>query len=196
MTFTDAIKVVLTMKYATFTGRAGRAEYWWFALFQTLVLGGLILPMLPVFEKGSSDQAYQTAVVFAWLLIAAALALVIPWMAVSVRRLHDIGQAGQSGALLLLGLIPFGNIALMIIMAQPTGPDNRYGQGDNRHPLPSARPSTLAADSPALRNYALPHRKAWPAAVPAAWLTDPDDPTQLRFWNGAAWTESRYRPEL
>ena len=48
MTFSDAVRTCLKVKYATFQGRASRSEYWWFMLFiygVSLILGGLALAL-------------------------------------------------------------------------------------------------------------------------------------------------------
>jgi len=101
-----AVKTCLT-KYADFTGRAARPEFWWFVLAQFVV--GVILNMiLPVLGGLFS------------------LALLVPSLAVGARRLHDIGK---SGWLQLLGLIPIiGWLILIYWAAQPgeTG-SNKYG---------------------------------------------------------------------
>ena len=76
--FPDAIKIAFS-KYADFSGRARRSEYWWFFLFVQLVtqLPGLILPGL-----GSAIAFIAFLVTF------------IPSLAVTTRRLHDIGRSG------------------------------------------------------------------------------------------------------
>ena len=69
-------------KYAQFGGRATRAEYWWFVLFY--VLSYLIAFLL--------DTVLGTALVITVLVI---LVLLIPSLAVSIRRLHDSGHSGS-----------------------------------------------------------------------------------------------------
>lgn len=70
-------------KYATFTGRARRAEYWYFNLFQLLF--GLLIYFLLRFVPYNTIGA---------IVIIANIFLFIPWLAVSARRLHDIGKSG------------------------------------------------------------------------------------------------------
>lgn len=94
-------------KYAEFEGRSRRAEYWW-AYLMTFVIG-LILGWIPV---------------VGWL---ASLAMILPSIAVGVRRLHDINK---SGWFMLLNLIPIvGQIILIIWFCQEgtIGP-NQYGE--------------------------------------------------------------------
>lgn len=76
MSFGEAIKCVFS-KYATFSGRARRSEYWYFYLFTFLV--SLVFEFIP----------YVGLLSFIWTL-----AIIIPSIAVTVRRFHDIGKSG------------------------------------------------------------------------------------------------------
>lgn len=76
MSFGEAIKSVFS-KYATFSGRARRSEYWYFYLFTFLV--SLAFNCIP----------FISALSFVW-----SLAILIPSIAVTVRRFHDIGKSG------------------------------------------------------------------------------------------------------
>ncbi len=124
MTFSESISTCL-QKYATFTGRASRSEYWWFYLF-TFIVGcavsgpSVFLTIRDVMnglEPGSHQSMLGTLV---------GLALALPSIAVGIRRLHD---TGRSGWWYLIGLIPIvGTIILIVFYCQPTMPyDNRYG---------------------------------------------------------------------
>ena len=98
MSFTDAIRSVLS-QYVGFTGRARRSEYWYWALAAVIVY--VVAAVL--------DRIAGTTSVFTGL---AWLALLLPSLAVGVRRLHD---TGRSGWFLLLGLIPLvGGIILLV----------------------------------------------------------------------------------
>ncbi len=118
MTFTEAIQSVFS-KYAVFEGRARRSEYWYFVLFTMLV--NVVLNIGTSLVGGSH---------FAWVFTGASglfsLATLIPGLAVSWRRLHDIGK---SGAWYLLVLIPLvGSIILLIWCCQDSQPgSNMYG---------------------------------------------------------------------
>ena len=103
--FVDAIKICFN-KYATFNGRATRAEYWWWVLFTVLV--GAVL----CWNKYVSGVAN--------------LALIIPSLAVAWRRLHDIGKGG---GLYFINLIPIiGQIIFIVWCCQPSEPmPNRFG---------------------------------------------------------------------
>ncbi|WP_422088111.1 MULTISPECIES: DUF805 domain-containing protein [Variovorax] len=106
MDFQTAVKTCLN-KYVDFTGRASRSEFWWFVLAQLVVL--IVASLIHRFLYG-----------------IAALALLLPALAVGARRLHDIGK---SGWFLLLALIPLVNLVLIYFYVQPTQPEpNSYGE--------------------------------------------------------------------
>jgi uncharacterized membrane protein YhaH (DUF805 family) len=110
MSFQDAVKICLN-KYVDFSGRARRSEYWWFVLFNVIV--GVV--------AGIIDAIIGTAII----QYLAFLALLLPNIAVSIRRLHDISRVGWW---LLIDLIPFvGFIVLLIFFLQDSHPDNQYG---------------------------------------------------------------------
>ena len=101
MTFGQSIQTVFR-KYAEFSGRASRPEYWWFTLFSVLVSAAL-------------------SSIFAGLGAAWGFAVLLPSLAVAVRRLRD---AGLGWAWLFFLLLPFvGLIVLAVLLAQPTKPE-------------------------------------------------------------------------
>jgi uncharacterized membrane protein YhaH (DUF805 family) len=112
MGFGEAISTCLS-KYATFSGRARRSEYWFFALFEALVN----------IAAGVVDGVVNSSLIGA----LAAIALFLPSLAVSVRRLHDIDR---SGWWLLIGLIPILGWILLFIWACTKGTlgPNRFGR--------------------------------------------------------------------
>lgn len=99
MGFTDAVKTCLTKKYVTFSGRAARPEYWWFALF--VFLGGIVFGLLDRMFFGTSfgPGGHQATRIFAPLF---QLATLLPFLAAGWRRMHDTGRPGW---LLLLPLL-------------------------------------------------------------------------------------------
>jgi uncharacterized membrane protein YhaH (DUF805 family) len=113
MTFTGAISDAFS-KYATFRGRSSRAAYWWFYLFALIaVIAALVI-----------DVAIGTGGIVYGLV---ALALFLPNLAVTVRRLHD---SGHSGWWLLIGLVPVvGFIVLLIFTLQGSDAPNQWGYG-------------------------------------------------------------------
>jgi len=106
-------------KYAVFSGRARRKEYWFFVLFNAIfAIAAMILDN--ILGLAIEDVGYGP------FYILYALATIVPGVAVSVRRLHDIGK---SGWYILLAFIPcVGAIILLIFDLTPgdTG-DNEYG---------------------------------------------------------------------
>ena len=120
MSFQDAVRTCLTEKYADFSGRARRSEYWWFYLFTTLAI--IVLEVLfAVLGQASS----VLAAIFGLLLLVGALGLIAPGLAVGARRLHD---TGKSGWWLLIGLVPFGGIVLLVFFVLDSAPGpNQYG---------------------------------------------------------------------
>jgi uncharacterized membrane protein YhaH (DUF805 family) len=112
VSFTDAAKTVLTQKYADFSGRARRSEYWFFSLaafliyFVALVIGAVV------------GNQYLYFLVF--------LALFIPSLAVSARRLHD---TNRSGWWILIGIVPLIGAILLLVwyVTDSEAGTNQYG---------------------------------------------------------------------
>lgn len=102
-------------KYAVFSGRSRRAEYWYFVLFNFIIM--IVLGVIGAMAGNK----------FNFLGGVYGLAVLIPGIAVAVRRLHD---TGKSGWMLLIALIPLiGPIWLLVLMATDSTPgDNKYGQ--------------------------------------------------------------------
>ena len=128
MSFTDAIRSVFS-QYVGFTGRARRSEFWYWTLFQIIV--GIVASILDraVFDR--NNAAFSVLV---------GLGLLLPSLAVAVRRLHD---SGRTGWWLLIGLIPvIGTIILIVFYVQDSQGDNKYG--------PSPKSVTAAGPPPAI----------------------------------------------
>jgi uncharacterized membrane protein YhaH (DUF805 family) len=111
--------ITVLKKYAVFSGRARRKEYWMYVLFYIIFL--IVATIL--------DNVLHTTIgnlPYGWIYSLYALALLIPTLAVAVRRLHDIGK---SGWWLLIGLVPFiGGIWLLVLYVRDSQPgDNAYG---------------------------------------------------------------------
>jgi len=106
-------------KYAIFEGRARRKEYWFFALFNFLAV--VVLSVVDMFFGTFSVEAELGLLSGAYVL-----AIVIPSLAVTVRRLHD---TGRSGWWVLLHVLPvFGWIVLLLFTVQDSEPGaNQYG---------------------------------------------------------------------
>lgn len=99
---------VVTKKYADFNGRSRRSEYWYFVLFNLLIQYGLgyLLGLVSVTVAGGFSVIYS-------------LALLVPSIAVGVRRMHDVGKSGW------YLLIPLYNLVLACTDSIPG--TNEYG---------------------------------------------------------------------
>jgi uncharacterized membrane protein YhaH (DUF805 family) len=111
------------IKGLRFDGRASRAEYWWFVLFTGLFLIGLSIPALVLGVSTSPDGGDTPGPAAVPLLILIALfwlAIIVPSISLTVRRLHD---AGYSGWLVLLNLVPYvGSLIVAIFCILPPSP--------------------------------------------------------------------------
>ncbi len=108
--------LVVFQRYAQFQGRARRAEYWWFTLANVLI--AIVLSAL-----GAASSIFNI-LYFVYLL-----AILVPSLAVAVRRLHD---TSKSGWWLLIAFIPLiGTIVLIVFLATDSvrGP-NQYGPSE------------------------------------------------------------------
>ena len=110
-------------KYATFSGRASRSEYWWWTLAAVAVsiVLNIIIGLGTTTSSLSSTPDFGPAAIFGYVLLGIwGLATLVPSLALSVRRLHD---GNFSGWLLLLLLIPFlGASAVLVFMILPSNP--------------------------------------------------------------------------
>ena len=104
--FIDALK-----KYADFSGRATRKQYWMFVLFYVIIYIALTV----------IDVVLQTFV----LGVIFSLALFIPSLSVAARRLHDTGRTGWWQLIYLIPLI--GLIIMIVFLVQDSHDENQYG---------------------------------------------------------------------
>ena len=104
-------------KYAVFSGRARRKEYWYFVLFNLLISFVLsIIDGVINFGGGGIGILYSIY----------SLAVFIPGLAVTVRRLHDIGRSGWWLLLVLIPVIGWIVLFVFFISGSQPGP-NQYG---------------------------------------------------------------------
>jgi uncharacterized membrane protein YhaH (DUF805 family) len=141
MTFIESIKTVLS-KYAVFNGRARRSEFWWYYLAVTIVdtilYVVLVAPGYGAFMTANMEYLAANdptapaptmpgSLVTGFLIVSLVnLALLLPTLGVSVRRLHD---TDRSGFWYFLSFIPFVGIIILIVWwasAGTPGP-NRFG---------------------------------------------------------------------
>ena len=118
MSFVEAISSCFR-NYASFSGRAVRSEYWYWCLFAAIVL----------FVFGAIDRSLYPGPLamgpFSYVNMAVGLALFLPSLAVSVRRLHDIDRTGWW---ILIGPTVIGTLVLIYWACLPgTSGSNRFG---------------------------------------------------------------------
>ena len=113
---------VMRENYANFNGRARRKEYWMFTLFYILLVVACTFALALLGATGSQSPTLLVAIIS----IAAILSHVVPSIAVTVRRLHDVGQ---SGWFLLLAFIPYiGNLIIFVFsVIEGNKGTNKYG---------------------------------------------------------------------
>ncbi len=118
MNFREALESSLN-QYAGFSGRASRSEYWWFFVFNLVVT--VVVSVI------------SAAISFPVLGLVATVALILPGLAVAVRRLHD---TSRSAWWLLVGVIPLiGAIILIVFFCLDGTPnENQFGPSPRRAP--------------------------------------------------------------
>ena len=104
-------------KYATFSGRASRSEYWWFYLFTVLLSWGATIVGSAMFPYGDPTGDILTLII--------TLIFLIPIIAAASRRLHDTGRSGwwQLISFTIIGIIPL----VIWVCSKGTDGSNRFG---------------------------------------------------------------------
>jgi uncharacterized membrane protein YhaH (DUF805 family) len=125
--------VKVLRNYAKFDGRATRQEYWMFYLFNFLIMIGII------FVGVLTDSDFLLVLFYLYNL-----AIVLPTLAVTVRRLHDMGK---SGAAIFYNLIPFVGpiIHLVQVCTESQQSDNKYGPNPHNFISERSQPQFAAA---------------------------------------------------
>ena len=117
MDLQNSIKTCIAKKYADFNGRASRSEYWWFQLFYIIVTFVAVM-----FDAMYIDNAQTMGPVE----LIATLALLLPALSVTARRLHDVGRSGWWMLIFItvIGLIPL----IVWYVSAGTKSKNKYGK--------------------------------------------------------------------
>ena len=122
----QAVSTVLLKKYATFNGRAGLDEYWWYILF--LTLGNVIFISLDNFLGTTAGFMYQGNIEIKTSLFNGMFSLLtlIPSIAVATRRLHDVNKSGWWQLLIftIIGLIPL----IYWLIKKSTNEENKWSE--------------------------------------------------------------------
>jgi len=104
--------------YVDFAGRSTRSEYWWVWLTNILLLIPLYSAYFNAIFSEGSEGAFLALGGLSIIYMIFGLALFLPWLALTVRRLRD---AGFHWALIFVGFIPMvGGFALLVLLAMPT----------------------------------------------------------------------------
>ena len=122
--FVNALK-----KYAVFSGRATRSEYWYFVLFYSIF--AFVISVVEGFIPVSSGSGK-----FIWLSVLYMLVMILPSFGLVVRRLHD---TSRSGWWWLINLVPFvGVVVFLVFMCLDSAPgENQYGSNPKRVSAPN-----------------------------------------------------------
>ena len=121
MGFTDSIKAFFK-NYTNFSGKAERSEFWWAFLFLVLsilvliIIGTIVGPL--IVNPSTGEMQSLNSLTAIWELI-----VFIPYISLTVRRLHDVDK---SGWWYLISFIPFGTFVLLYFNAQPSSLMSRY----------------------------------------------------------------------
>ena len=141
MNFIEAFKTCVIEKYCCFQGRARRSEFWYFQLATTLISWAISIFGLGAINEAANQlmatqdvAAYMTTLLTAPATIVSfivGLAFLLPFLGVTVRRLHDIGKSGWW----LLGIyvlccIPIINFIVVIYFIYLMCKDSEYGENE------------------------------------------------------------------
>jgi uncharacterized membrane protein YhaH (DUF805 family) len=118
----DWWKKVLFKNYANFEGRARRAEYWNFVLCNII----LVIPIYALMIASAVNQSESFSILGVVVLVIVAFGLLVPTLAVTVRRLHDLNK---SGWYYFIGMIPLVGPIIMLVWYCTEGDrgTNNYG---------------------------------------------------------------------
>ena len=116
MDFQTSVKTCFS-KYADFSGRALRSEFWWFVLFS--ILGGIVTTIIDIMILGYSIESYGP------VNIIFSVVLILPGIAVTARRLHDVNRSGwwQLIELTIIGIL----LILVWNITEGEKKKNKYG---------------------------------------------------------------------
>ena len=112
-------------QYADFKGRARRKEFWMFLLFHYIIAA--LLVFLLFFSAGGFEEGQEPSMIVIAVLVLYVLATIVPSIAVTVRRLHDIGK---SGSWYFISFIPYiGGFWLLILTCMDSeNKPNKWGE--------------------------------------------------------------------
>ena len=118
-------------KYAVFHGRAHRAEFWWFVLFNAIFSFALNITFGA--RVGVPEESVSSTTPLAILPSIYALAVLLPALGVSIRRLHD---TNRSGWWLLIAFFPLVGVIVLIVFYAQAGDAGENQFGPDPHSAP------------------------------------------------------------
>lgn len=126
--------LVMQTKYAQFDGRARRKEYWFFFIDQLLIVWGTVTALViaeTVISGGNGLAGNGMLILPGVFNLVFSLATLIPGLAVTIRRLHDIGK---SGWWLLIAFVPLigALVLLLFVVREGDRETNEYGPDPKR----------------------------------------------------------------
>lgn len=126
ISFTEAIKICMTKKFATLSGRATRAEFWLFQLF--IFLGFILFALIVALFYSIGEEVVGGF--FGLMLLIFFIITIIPNICSQVRRLHD---GGYPGLFFFFHFIPYiGSFIIIFLHIQVSDDDNEYGPNPSK----------------------------------------------------------------
>ncbi|MFM2230889.1 MAG: hypothetical protein RL607_2147 [Bacteroidota bacterium] len=116
-------KKVVFENYANFSGRARRSEYWYYTLMNIILA---VVMMILDKTLGTNFEPLP----YGYLYMIYALAVLVPGLAVAVRRLHDVGKSGWFFLVVLIPLV--GPIWLLVLLCTDSVDDNNWGENPKK----------------------------------------------------------------
>lgn len=157
--FADSVKRAFS-QYAKFDGVASIAEYWWFVLFNAIVGGVLYFLAIGVATGGGDEDAAGASGVVVMLIFGLyILAIFLPGLGLTIRRLHDAGYSGFFFLLNFLGPLSIVPVILCILPSKPAAWNPSWLDDEARalqaHMLGGANPYAQGAyGAPMMPEYA------------------------------------------
>jgi uncharacterized membrane protein YhaH (DUF805 family) len=127
----DWWKKAVFHNYANFRGRAGRSEYWYFLLFNIILFVPLFLILIIAGENDNESFSGIGIIIIGLGFVG----LIIPWLSVVVRRLHDLNKSGWNYFVRLIPIV--GPILLLVWLCKEGNPyRNNYGEDPKNASMP------------------------------------------------------------
>jgi uncharacterized membrane protein YhaH (DUF805 family) len=111
--------------YSTFRGRARRAEYWYFTLFNFIFICLAIL--LDNYLGTTFKLSYGLSMPYGYIYLLYVIFMLIPGLAVTVRRLHDVGKSGWTYFIILIPIIGILWLLVLLFTDSQVG-SNKWGE--------------------------------------------------------------------